>query len=213
MTFNEITQDVDFLCGSTSATYSTSNKTRNINIAYHDVARQIWDSAGDWQYDDSNATTLPISQTTLSHNQQDYSIPTTAQRIHRVEVKDNGGDWHKLQQLDLHDIDIGREELYKSPSLPIYYDIVGRSIMLYPSPSSAYTTLASGLAVYVDRNVTEFPTTATTTEPGFATPFHRILSYAAALDFVHDPNQRQFLQRQKDKLEQGLSRFYSKRNI
>lgn len=212
MNVTNLKADIDFLCGSTSATYSDANKIRNMNVAYQDTARIIWESAGGWQYDDSNATTLPISKTTLVHNQQDYSLPTTAQRVHRVEVEDSSGNWRKLEPKDIHDIQVAAPELFQSPGLPLYYDLVGRSIMLYPSPSSAYCTLASGMAVYVDRDVTEFAVTATTTEPGFATPFHRILSYAAALDFVRDDKDREYLALQKQRLQEGLTRFYSKRN-
>ena len=213
MDVTKLKADIDFMCGSTSATYLDADKIRNINVAYNDVARLIWESAGDWQYDDSNANTLPIAKTTMVHNQQDYSLPSTCQRVHRVEVKNSEGNWTKLKPIDIHDIKIAAPEYFKSPGMPIYYDLVGSSMMLYPTPSSAYATLASGLAVYMDRNVTEFPVTATSTTPGFATTFHRILSYAAALDFAQDNQQRQFLIAQKARLEQGLSRFYGKRGV
>ena len=213
MTFSNLLSDINFLCGSTSATYLNADKTRNINIAYHDVARLIWDSAGGWQYDDSNATTLPIARATLVHNQQDYSLPTNAMRLERVEVKDSNGNYTKLKQFDIHDVKIGMDEYLETAGLPIYYDVIGRSLLLYPKPSSAYVTLISGLSVYLSRSVTEFPTTATTTEPGFVVPFHRILSYAASLDFLQDSQQRQFLITQKAKLEQGLIRFYSSANV
>lgn len=210
MDFPNITADIDFLCGSTSATYSLADKTRNVNIAYNDVARLIWESAGGWQYDDSNSTTLPIAKTTMVHSQQDYSIPSTILRVQRVEVKDANGNWRKLDPIDVTDTAIAMPEFQETPGMPIYYDMIGSSLMLYPPPASGSCTLASGLAIYVDRGVTEL-TTASTATPGFATPFHRILSYAAALDFVQDNTQREFLMAQKARMEQGLIRFYSKR--
>ncbi len=214
MNIQTIEADIDFLCGSTSATYSTANKIRNINIAYHDVARLIWESAGGWQYDDTNATTLPIAKTTLVHNQDDYSIPSTAQRIHEVHVQDHSGFWRKLKAFDVHDSGVAYPELYGGqPGLPLYYDLIGRSVRLIPQPHSAYVTLASGMALYVDRDVTEFATSATTTTPGFATAFHRILSYAASLDFLTDNTERQRLAEQRARLENGMSRFYSKRMV
>ena len=213
MNFSQITTDIDFLCGSTSASYPLVDKTRNVNISYNDVARLVWESAGGWQYDDTNATTLPIATATLVHSQQDYSLPSTAQRLERVEVKDSVGNWHKVEYMDVHDITIASNEYKESDGLPVYYDILGRSILLYPAPHSASVTLTNGLQIYVNRNVTEFPTTATTTEPGFAIPFHRILSYAAAIDFIQDENQRRHLIIQKDRLEKGMVRFYSKRPV
>lgn len=212
MNVTNLKADIDFLCGSTSATYPDADKIRNINIAYQDVARLIWESADGWQYDDSNNTDQPIVRRTLVDNTQEYSIPTTAQRIERIEVMDNAGDWHKLDPIDMHDIDIGLSEWYQTAGLPKYYDLVGQFIRLYPKPASSDVTLVSGMAVYVSRDVTEFGAGATTGEPGFATAFHRILSYAASLDFLRDDNEKQFLALQKQRLEQGLVRFYSKRN-
>lgn len=213
MNITQIKNDINNLVGSTSATFPDASKMQSVNIKYQDVARLIWESAGGWQYDDSNMTTLPIAKATLVHNQQDYSLPSTAQRVERVELKDKGGLWSKLKPFDPADISIALPSFQSGNGLPLYYDLIGRSVMLYPAPSSAYCTLTSGLAVYVSRDVTEFAATATTATPGFATPFHRILSYAAAIDFTQDPNMRQFFTNQQLRLEQGLIRFYSKRDV
>jgi hypothetical protein len=214
MNIQEIDNDVDFLCGSTSASYPVADKRRNENIAYQDVARLIWQSAGGWQFDDSNATTLPVARTTLVHNQQDYTLPSTCQRVEEVVVKDSGGTWNKLKPFDIHDTTIAPEEYMGDSGMPIYYDLIGRSIMLYPTPSSAYCTMASGMGVYVNRDVTEFPVTAGTGyTPGFATPFHRILSYATAIDFTQDNSERNLLVQLKTRLEQGLINFYAKRDV
>lgn len=210
---SEILADINFQCGSTSASYPNSDKARNVNVSYHDVARLVWDSAGGWQYDDSNATTLPIATATLVHNQQDYELPSTAQKIEQIEVKTQEGNYEKLLPFDIHDTSIATSEYLETPGMPRYYDLIGRSVMLYPKPHSAYVTEAAGIKVHFDRDITELAATATTTEPGFAKPFHRILSYAASLDFIQDEPQRRFLLLQKDRLEKGLVRFYSKRSV
>lgn len=213
MNIQTLDADIDFLCGSTSASYAPTHKRRNMNIHLQDVARLVWESANGWQYDDTNATTLPFATTTLVHNQQDYAIPPTAQRLEGVQVKDSNGDWVKLDPIDIHDKDVALDEFLSSPGLPQFYNMVGRSFELYPTPSSAFCTLASGLGVHVSRDVTEFAVSATTEEPGFPTAFHRILSYGAAIDFLQDPQARQQLAIQKDRLEKGLTRFYSKRAV
>lgn len=183
-----------------------------MNIAYHDVARLIWESDGGWHYDDSNASTLPEAYATLVHNQKDYTLPTTALRINRVEVIDNAGNYVKMKPLDPAEVTTGLPELLGgSPGMPVYYELKGDSVLLHPAPHSAYATLTNGLYVYMDRTVTEIAVTAASTTPGFAVPFHRILSYACAIDFTQDNQQRQFLAVQKDRLEQGMVRFYSKR--
>lgn len=212
MTINELDLDCDFLCGSTSATYSPTDKRRNMNIAYNDVARVIWESDGGWRFDDSNATNLPKAYTSLVHNQQDYTLPTTALTVQRVKILDVGGNAIKLRPLDPQEVTTGLSEyLGGAGGTPVAYELVGRSLVLYPTPLSSAVTLTDGLIVDVDRRVTEIAVSATSTEPGFAAPFHRILSYAAAIDFTQDANHRNFLVEQKNRLEQSMVRFYAKR--
>ncbi len=208
-----IIQDVDFLCGTNSSSYPVADKTRNINHAYHDINRLIWECCDYWQYDDANATAFPISTTTLVHGQQDYSIPSTAQRIRRIEVENLAGDWVKLNPLIEEDIGVALTEYLETAGLPAYYDMVDNSIFLYPKPSSAYCTLTSGLKVYYDRDIIEFTTASTTTIPGFATPFHRLLSLQAAIDFEEDAGRRNLFLIEKQNLVEGLKRFYGKREL
>lgn len=208
---DDLYSDIDYLCGSTSASYPILDKRRNIYNAYNDVSRLIWEVAYGWQYDDSNRTDLPVAQTTLVHGQQDYAMPTNSQRIERVEVKNSGGDYVKLKAIDTRDIGVAIDEFQETAGMPIYYDMIGRSIMLYPTPASGDVTLASGLQVVVSRDVSAFAS-ASTAEPGFARPFHRLLSLSAAIDFTRDSQEQQRFVQMRDRLEKGLIRFYSKRS-
>ena len=216
MKFTDVTdksgliQDVDFLVGSTSASYPTLDKLRNINNAYLTVASLIWDSDGTWQYDDSNATDTPKATRTLGNASATYQVPTTAMRIEGVEVKTAAGEWRKMAPIDYQDLNQSPEEYLKSHSMPRFYDLTGNYIRLFPPPSSAYATLTSGMAVRVSRNVTVF-TSASSASPGFADSFHRILSLAAAIDFEKEPQALSRLVQMKDRLERGLVIFYSKR--
>jgi hypothetical protein len=213
-----LVEDTLFLCGLPAATasytsYSLADITRNINTSYLDTARSIWDCAAGWQYDDSNNTDLPVAYSTLVNGQQDYSLPTDAQRVQRIEIEDIFGNYNVLKQIDIHDIDNqAMSEFMGTAGMPLYYDLVGRSINLYPAPASGNVTLASGIAVYVDREPELFTTASTSATPGFASPFHRILSYAAAIDFVQDKATQDRLVAMKSKLERDLVSFYSKRN-
>jgi hypothetical protein len=212
MNVTQLDEDTDFLCGSTSGTYTPANKRRNQNIAYQDVARLIWESDGTWAYSDANSTDTSIAYRTIANASATYLIPTTALRVKQVEVKNANGDWFVMQPITLDEIKVSPEEYLSGVGMPMYYMLEGTEIRLFPAPGTGFTTMSSGMAVRLSQAVTELAVSATTTIPGFAKPFHRILSYAAAIDFVQDDSHRQFLAVQKDRLEKGLTRFYSKRH-
>ena len=202
--------DIDFLCGTTSASYPTLQKLRNVNVHYHDIARLIWEIADDWNYDDTNQSGLPKATRTMGQLSATYQIPTTAFSIDQVEVKDSNADWQKLIYKDYSELSISPEEFLETGGTPLYYALDGNYIRLFPPPHSGYSTLTSGLCLRLSRDVTEFAS-ASITSPGFARPFHRILSYGAALDFEQDDSRRRLFLIMKDRLEKGLIRFYSHR--
>src|SRR3990167_7317895 len=101
-----ILQDIDFLCGTTSASYPVEDKVRNVNVSYGNITRLIWECADDWQYDDSNKTDIPKVLTTLTAGTSQYSIPSTAQKIRRIEIKDAQSNWVKLTPIDYRDIGV-----------------------------------------------------------------------------------------------------------
>jgi len=39
-------------------------------------------------------------------------------------------------------------EFYETPGMPVYYDLVGRSVFLYPKPGANYVTETDGLKMY-----------------------------------------------------------------
>ena len=211
MNVTNIKSDIDFLCGSTSGTYPDADKIRNVNIAYQDVARIIWESDGDWSFDDKNNTDAPRAYRTMSSLSASYLIPTTALRVEGIEVEDANSYWHKLKPISYADFTSSPEEYLTGGGLPMFYRLEGNEINLYPAPKTGDVTMSSGMMVRLSRLVTELAVTATTTTPGFADPFHRILSLAAAIDFEQNAEHRKFLAQQKDRIEKGLTRFYSKR--
>lgn len=185
-TYSGIIQDIDFqLFGdsvSTSA-YLIADKTRNINAWYDRVASLIIKADDRWEWDDNNKTDLPIATTSLVANQQDYSISGESfLKILKVEIKDSSGNWKALTPISLEDKrGESMTDYLKTAGTPVEYDKLGNSIFLYPKPS---TTISGGLKVYYQRNVTHFTTASTTTVPGFAELYHRILSYGAAFDYA-----------------------------
>lgn len=203
-------QDITFLTGADTNAYTAAHRTRNINRWLYKAVLWIWEASGTWEYDDSNHTDLPIATANLVDGQQDYSLPTTLLKLFRVEVKDAAGNFYKLKPKDQSDISIALTEYEKTAGLPKYYDLIGQSLFLYPKPSSSSVTTASGLKIYLARDVDEFTTTDTTQEPGIAEPFHRILSLGAAYDFAvaKGMSQATAWRQEIEQLRQELESFY-----
>jgi len=166
-----------------------------------------------WQWDDTNYTDLPIATASLA-DQQDYSISGAGfLRILKVECKNSAGDWIALKQIDINQLKgTAMTEYRETAGTPAEFDLIGESIFLYPKPS--YVS-SGGLKVYFQRVPDYFTADDTTQEPGFAAPFHRLLSYGAALDYAIAKEMQgkiPFLQNEINKLEIGVIEFYSTRN-
>jgi len=164
-------QDCEDLLGMEDTAISADNTllrrfTKNLNGWYRRVNSWIWKATSTWEYDDSNYTDLPVATATLVDAQADYELPSSAQKIDRVEVMDNGGIWHKLKPIDKAMVRGALDEHRKTNGLPVEYDLVGRSIVLYPTPATAKITAAAGLKIYFSREIEEFGAIKTGTADG-----------------------------------------------
>jgi len=208
-----LVQDIDSLCGTNATDYPVADKTRNVNRNYDDVVGLILASDNMWEWDDTNQTNLPIGTASLKASQQDYGIDTTFLKILRVECKNSSGNWVQLEQFT-PDQKRGTAltEFLKTAGTPQYFDLMANSIFLYPKPS--YDS-SGGLKVYFQRNVDYFVAGDTTQEPGFASPFHRLLSLGASWDYCFAKSitiKLPSLEKKIDKLEARLVNFYSQRD-
>lgn len=181
-----LVQDTNFWVDTDDNKYTLVNKARNATEWLKKVGIWIWQSSGVWNFDDKNLTTLPIATTDLVDEQQDYELPTTIFNLDRVEVKDSEGNFKRLIPFDKSQIKgtQAMDEFLETPGMPVYYDIEGNSIMLYPKPSASDVTVSGGLQIYIGRDVDPFLSTDTTKEPGFSEYFHRIISIGMALDYA-----------------------------
>lgn len=196
-----IVQDVYFNCNADQNSYPLTDLTRNVNRSYDKVVSRILTADGRWEFDDQNATDLPIGTTPLIIGQQDYSFDPTFLIVSRVEVQNQDGSWTAMSPFSQSDIPRGGipgyipsqslTDFLSTNGVPQYYDKMANSIFLYPKPS--YQFLADGvtpalLKVYFQRNVSYFVPTDTTKVPGFSSMFHRILSMEASLDYARAKN-------------------------
>lgn len=224
-----LVEEIDALCSSDSTNYPVAQKTRRINAALEEIeAKLIVASANGWEFGDSNFSLLPTglktltsgtSQYQLSGDQSTTGIDTTNPllTLKGVSVKDVNGIWHPLQPLHLSDIfkqRIDPAEYFKTNGLPYYYEKREDTLVLYPAPDNGVSvTLASGLKVFYDRRASKFTASDTTKEPGFASPFHIILAYKAALPYcaLNKPESVGFLSSEILRLEGELLKFYGNR--
>jgi len=190
--------------------------TRMINTWYRRADSWIWEADINWEFDDTNRTNLPRATSNMVDDQHDYELPSTARKVIKVMIKDINGDWKQLKPIDKTAYDIPLEEYYDTKGVPNYYDLEGDSLFLYPAPSSSNTTLTSGLKLHFSRDIDEFESSDTTTEPGFDNHFHPILSLGASLDYTlgftpENTNKIRGLKLQLDELKNEIQTFYGKR--
>jgi len=210
-----IVQDIDFICSTDSSSYPIADKIRNINRHYYKAVTDILKSTGRNQFDDSNLTTLPYYTFTLVNGQKDYSLPTDLLKINAIEVADSAGNWTRLQEIDEQELWPTITDFEETNGIPKYYNIRGGSVYLYPAPATGSVTLTNGGKFYLEREVDAFTTADTTQEPGFAEPFHRILSLGASYDYLIINSTTEKADRalqQYEQLRKELREFYSDRN-
>ena len=208
-----IIQDIDFLLNlDDPATYDIKHKTRNINRAYDRAVSLILQADSRWEWEDTNKTDLPIATTDLVSGQRDYGIDITFLRITKLLVKDRTGNWQILIPVDENDPE-GRDIIKeKREGVPQRYIKKANSIFLGPKPNYSST---AGLKIHFQRNVDYFTSDDSSKKPGFAEPFHRLLSLYAAYDWCLANNlagRMAILANEITKMEMALIEFYCSRS-
>ncbi len=199
----------------TSDTTRLQTFTRYCNQALDKVTTKVLQSDNTWEFDDSSATDLPIGVTDLLPNQQDYSLAVTHLKILGVSIKDQSGLWIKLEQISPDDMgNQDRSEFMKIAGSPIFYDVIGNSVFLYPKPASANVTLSGGLKVYFQRQLAYFTTSDTTKIAGFPAIFHRLIVLWASYFYCQAGSISKISQiaQEIQVLEREMEQYYSKRN-
>lgn len=207
-------QDITFLLGIDTNAYPIQDRTRNINARFSMVWSMIFESYGGWQFIDDNtsdaSTGVPYTDTNLVSGTGLYALPSAAITVNGVEILVNSS-WKRLKAMTNEQLmDAGGDSVFGTNSTPAYYMIQGDVVRLLPIPNTSTT---SGLRVYFDQDISTFAYTDTTKVPGFASPFHRMLSVGAALDYAiaRGVNKKADLQNLWNDYELRLRKFYSKR--
>ena len=217
MIITDIIAELNTLCDSNDTSYPSADKLRRINFAYEYIIMLIQGCDGLWQFDDQNYTDFPIGTTTLVNSQNDYAFDSAMLEIERAEVKDISGIWQILYPIDKSQINEAIDEFYKTDGLPLYYDKQGASIILYPAPDNGVSvTLASGLKIYFKRTASIFTAAEVTTGtkvPGFASPYHMILAYMAAIPYCqsYKKDRVPILMAEVERLKKLIIQHYGRR--
>lgn len=199
-----------------SSAYPLKVKTSDVNEALGNFLLLAIKAGGRFQVDDTNHTTIPVITTALVSDQADYSFLVDDQSpqnqimdIRRVRVKTSGGVWKDIKQVDRETFDINQYQ--SSTGEPLYYDLTGNSIVLYPTPN--YSASAS-LEMYVSRTPSYFLSTDTTKEAGIPKVFHPYLHFRPSYLYcaLKGLPQRTMLKDEVDKLETMITDYYAKRN-
>lgn len=216
-TILDINAEARSLVDADSTSYPDAVLLRRVNHAYEDIVGKLIQNDGRWQFDDSNFTDLPIGRADLVNGQQDYSFDIRFLNVERVEVLDNTGIWRLLRPIDKSQIKIALSEHYKTNALPLEYDVQGESIFLYPAPATANVTTTQGLRVHYQRTASIFTSAEVTTglkTPGFASPWHMILAYKAAIPYAltYKKDRLALLQNEALRMETDLLDYEARRN-
>ena len=176
---------------------------------------KIIQASGRWEWDDTNNTDLPVANISLVANQQQYGVSAaTFLTVSRVEAKDANGNGIQLQPFDLNKIrGTAENEFLSTAGTPKFYRINGSSLFLYPKPSYAST---NAIRVFYQRDMGNnyFTATDTTKAPGFASIFHRIISYGVAHDYAIANSmggKAKTFREEIERMAQEMTEFYANR--
>jgi hypothetical protein len=205
---------------------------RRVNDSYEEIVGKliVQTAGGKWHFGDSNFTALPTGLFTLVNSQEGYQltgdgttgINTTTPLLTFLgaSVKTAAGLWSVLQPITLWELlasGTDPVEYFKTDGMPQYYEKREDFLILYPAPDNGVlVTLASGLKVFFQRTAAIFTAAEVTTgtkAPGFASPYHMLLVYKAALPYAvsYKPARVPFFVSEITRLEKDLLEFYSRR--
>lgn len=176
-----IVQDAYWEAGADANSYPIADVTRQANIGLDEAVTIILGSDGKWNFDDTNATDLPIAETDLMSGQNDYSYDSEHLTIRYMEVRDQQHNWIKLIPLDSTDLPEGvsMSQLQTDTGTPSHFKKMGGSFVLLPTPNynmRLATEGYTGIRAAFQRNIDYFTTADTTKQPGFASHLHKFIS-------------------------------------
>lgn len=210
-----ILDDIDFICGTDSTGFPTADKTRSVNRWNYKVIHKIRMASESWKWDDSNHTTMAFADADLVAGQAQYTLDPTMTDIDAVEVVDSDGNYRRIKLIARSDIKGSITDYLTEDGLPAEGYLSGNILTLEPAPAAANVTTTNGLRIFCSREADAFSTSDTIQQPGFAEPYHRILSLGPSYDYftIHaEMDKANLLRGEIELMMSDLEEFYGIRN-
>jgi hypothetical protein len=216
LTYTQIIDKIDRVCGTNSTSYTTAQKTVDVNLALDEVF-QIALKNGGWNVDDWNQSKDPFITTNLVSGQRDYHFVYDEDSnlildIYKVMVKDSSGVFHEITPVDQQTT--ANSTFYdgqNTTGTPTTYDKTGNGIFLDVIPSYSST---NGLKIFISREATRFLTSDTTKVAGIDGLCHDYLYLKAAYEYARDKtlSNREAIYRDLQDAKNKVNDRYGRRN-
>lgn len=190
-----------------------------INHGLDQTTIEIIKSDGVWKYEDRNNTDLPIGRATLLNGIGNYELDSSHLKVIGVEVKDSNGNYYPITQVDYSDIRLSGQsdtEFFSTSGKPMYYDIDGQVLKLYPAPATSSVTLSEGLRVLHQREPNYFTSTDTTKELGVPKMFTSLPVLFACKKYAKQNGMAEKAREIDNEIIREITNikdFFSKRNV
>lgn len=215
MTIAELNSKISFYTSLDTNAFSTTDRLVSINNWYDKLHSIILESQAEWDFDDSNATDLPIGTTDLVASTKSYALPETLYRLNKLEIN-YGSGFIKANPIDLNETGLSEDELSAEATVDNpYYRTFGRTFTLYPTPTSAVT---GGIKLYYDREVDDFSSSdllTGTKKPGLDRLWHDYIALGASLDGAIKFNlvNKGDLSNMINDMETRIRKYYGRRQV
>lgn len=198
----------------TSSSYPLATKTRDINQALATFLMLGQRYSRLRKIDDTNHSTKPEHTINLVSGTREYTFTVDGASneilaVDRVEITDANGNTKRLTQLNRALItEEGLSEYRETTGEPEEYDIVGKTITLYPAPNYNAT---AGLKLFNDRAGSYFVATGNDTKvAGIPRVFHEFLVLRPAYYYCASKGlpQAKFLQIELNEMLEQIKLYY-----
>jgi len=193
--------------------------TRLINSGVDQTETEIMKVDGNWQWDDKNHGDKPSATTTLVNGQADYTLDMSHMKVIGVEVKDSDGNYRPISPIDYTEIrksGTTESEFFETDAMPVYYDLKGDILTLFPAPATGQVTMSAGLRIVFQREADYFTSSDTTKELGIPRIFHDVPVLFACAKYAKANSmgdKARELDAELTRRVKDLKEFFTKRNL